>query len=78
MVEVKIPEDMWEDDSEGVITEWLSDDGSTVSQGEVIAEVMTEKVQHELAAPVGGVLRIRKKIDDVVVKGAVIAVIETM
>ncbi|MEO1231415.1 MAG: lipoyl domain-containing protein [Myxococcota bacterium] len=76
MVEVKIPPDLWEDDSEGVLTEWLCDDGAPVKEGDIIAEVMTEKVQHEVTAPVGGTLRTRVQIDDVVMKGSVIAIIE--
>ena len=75
-MDIKIPNDLWEDDSEGVLTAWLFDDGATVNQGDVIAEVMTEKVQHELTAPTAGVLRIRVQIDDVVTKGAVIATID--
>lgn len=75
-MEVKIPDDLWEDGSEGVITEWLADDGDTVRQGDIIAEVMTEKVQHEIRAPASGVLRPRVKIDEVVTKGAVIATVE--
>lgn len=76
MVEVKIPDELWEDDSEGVLTAWLFDDGASVSEGDVIAEVMTEKVQHEMTAPASGTLRLRVQLDDVVQKGDVIATIE--
>ena len=75
-MDITIPADLWEGDSEGVLTAWLFDDGATVREGDVVAEVMTEKVQYDLPAPGDGTLRIRVELDDVVVKGAVIATIE--
>ena len=73
--DIKIPEDLWEKDSEAVITTWLADDGATVSAGALIAEIMTEKVQHEIIAPADGVLKIVKEVDDIVKKGDVIGTI---
>ncbi len=71
-----IPADLWEEDTEAVITSWLSADGSQVSEGALIAEIMTEKVQHELQAPASGTLKILKQVDDIVNKGDVIGQVE--
>ncbi|SDJ58740.1 lipoyl domain-containing protein [Billgrantia gudaonensis] len=75
--DIRVPEDLWEGDTEGVITAWLVDDGATVAQGDLIAEMMVEKAQYEIEAPVSGRLVIAKEEDEVVAKGAVIATVET-
>lgn len=74
--DIVIPTDLWEEDEETVITNWLASDGGTVSEGALIAEIMTAKVQYEIHAPVSGTLRIEEKADAVVAKGAVIGKIE--
>ncbi|MCS6986962.1 MAG: lipoyl domain-containing protein [Sphingomonadaceae bacterium] len=75
--DVIIPHDLWEeDDKTGSIVVWLYRDGSTVRQGDVIAEVLVEKVTLELVAPASGVLRIRVEPEVVVSKGDLVAVIE--
>ncbi len=71
--EVKIPQDLWEDDDmEAVITNWLASEGATVRKGALIAEIMVEKSQYEVTAPVDGVLKISRQADDIVRKGDVI------
>ena len=50
-VAVNIPTNLWEEDSEAVITSWLVSDGGTVTEGQLVAEIMVEKVQHEVRAP---------------------------
>ena len=71
--EVKVPQDLWEDDNmEAVITNWLASDGATVRKGALIAEIMVEKSQFEVAAPADGVLSITRQADDIVRKGDVI------
>lgn len=75
-MDITIPPELWEGDAEGVLTAWLFDDGATVKKGDLLVEVMTEKVQYEITAPEGGVLRIRTEVDDVVTKGAVIGTID--
>lgn len=72
MVDVVIPDDMWDDDSEGAISAWFYEDGATVQQGAVIAEVMNEKVSMELAAPASGVLTIGVAAEEAVRKGQVV------
>ncbi|MDI5936457.1 lipoyl domain-containing protein [Halomonas kalidii] len=74
--EITVPEDLWEGDTEGVITAWLVDDGAEVAQGDLVAEVMVEKAQYEIEAPVSGKLSIAKAEDDVVTKGTTIARLE--
>lgn len=73
---ITIPADLWAEDTEGVITTWLASDGSAVAEGDLLAEIMSEKVQHELRAPAAGVLRIAKPADSIVAKGDVIGSIE--
>jgi len=73
---ITIPEDLWSDDDETVITNWLANDGDTVAKGALVAEIMTAKVQFEIHAPAAGVLRIKEGVDAVVGKGAVIGTLE--
>jgi pyruvate/2-oxoglutarate dehydrogenase complex dihydrolipoamide acyltransferase (E2) component len=76
MTEVVIPPDLWdEDDKTGSIVLWLYPDGATVRQGDVIAEVLVEKVTLELEAPASGTLRIRVEPEVVVNKGDTVATI---
>lgn len=70
--EIIIPTDLWEEDTETVITTWLVDDGATVQEGALIAEIMTAKVQYEVTAPASGTISITQQADSVVSKGAVI------
>ncbi|MDL0431573.1 lipoyl domain-containing protein [Marinobacter sp. TBZ242] len=73
--EVLIPRDLWEEDDEAVITSWLVSDGASVSEGDMIAELMVAKIQYELFSPATGTLTILKEIDDVVAKGDCVATI---
>lgn len=73
--DIIIPNDLWEEDSEAVITTWLASDGATVLQGALIAEIMVEKVQHEIFAPATGTLAILCQTDEVVAKGGVIGTV---
>jgi pyruvate/2-oxoglutarate dehydrogenase complex dihydrolipoamide acyltransferase (E2) component len=72
-VSVTIPTDLWEEDSEAVITSWLVGDGGAVSEGQLIAEIMVEKVQHEIRSPANGTISIAKPAESVVSKGDEIA-----
>lgn len=42
---------------EGTLTTWLAAEGETVTEGQIIAEVETDKVISQLEAPAGGILR---------------------
>lgn len=75
--DVIIPADLWdENDKTGSIVLWLYADGAAVKQGDLIAEVLVEKVTLELEAPASGTLRIRVEPEVVVNKGDTVAVIE--
>jgi pyruvate/2-oxoglutarate dehydrogenase complex dihydrolipoamide acyltransferase (E2) component len=58
MVDVTIPEEFWDDDSEGSISSWLFSEGDSVKEGDLIAEVTNEKAANELLAPASGRLNI--------------------
>ena len=75
MVAVTVPTDLWEEDTEAVITTWLVGDGGPVSEGQLIAEIMVEKVQHEVRAPASGTIKITQPAEAVVAKGAEIGTI---
>lgn len=74
--DIIIPQDLYEEDEEAAITNWLVSDGATVEAGALIAEIMTAKVQYEIQAPASGTIKILKEVDDVVAKGGVIGRIE--
>lgn len=57
-IDVIIDTDLWEEDAEGVISCWLFDDGETVAKGDILAEILVEKVTHEVEAPTAGALKI--------------------
>lgn len=73
MTKIMIEEDLWEEDVEGVITAWLFDDGDTISEGDVVADIMVEKVQHEIVSKVSGTLNIIVGEEETVAKGGTIA-----
>lgn len=73
--DVIVPVDLWEEDSEAVITSWLSSEGADVEEGDVIAELMVEKIQYELLAPAAGSLSIITDADEIVAKGNKVATI---
>lgn len=73
--DVVVPSDLWEEDSDAVITSWLASDGGEVSKGDVIAELMVEKIQYELVAPASGAIKIIKDVDEVVAKSERIATV---
>lgn len=69
MVGVTIPTNLWDEDTEAVITTWLVSDGGQVAEGQLIAEIMVEKVQHEVRAPASGTIKITQQAEAVVAKG---------
>lgn len=76
-VEMIMPK-MGESIIEGTILTWLKKEGDTIEQDESVLEVATDKVDTEVPATHGGVLKqILVKEGDVVAVGAPIAIIET-
>ena len=77
IVELKMPE-MGEGVDEGTIATWLKQPGDRVQEGEVIAELMTEKVNVEFPSPMSGkVVELLYEEGDVVKKDQAIARLET-
>ncbi|WP_299409244.1 lipoyl domain-containing protein [uncultured Roseobacter sp.] len=75
MTDIIIPTDLWEEDEDAVITSWLVNDGATVEEGALIAEIMTAKVQYEIHAPASGTISIKEEAEAVVPKGGVIGTV---
>lgn len=57
MSEIKVP-DLGESISEGTIYKWLVKEGDTVGQGDVLAELETDKVNLEISAEEDGVISV--------------------
>ena len=72
MIDIRVPEDLWEDDRQGVIVSWVYKDGARVETGKLITELMVEKTQLELFAPASGRLKILCAAEDVINKGQII------
>ncbi|MDF2158073.1 dihydrolipoamide acetyltransferase family protein [Algoriphagus sp. CAU 1675] len=76
-VEMLMPK-MGESIIEGTILTWLKKEGDTIEQDESVLEVATDKVDTEVPATHGGILKkILAKEGDVIAVGAPIAIIET-
>ncbi len=76
-VEMLMPK-MGESIIEGTILTWLKKEGDVIDQDESVLEVATDKVDTEVPATHGGILKkILAKEGDVVAVGAPIAIIET-
>jgi 2-oxoglutarate dehydrogenase E2 component (dihydrolipoamide succinyltransferase) len=58
------------------VSKWLRQEGETVAVGEPLVELETDKVDLEVAAPQGGVLKIDRKNGDDVKVGEVLGVVE--
>src|SRR5579862_7265651 len=54
-VEIKMPE-LGESVHEGTVSRWLKQVGDFVKEDEPVVEIMTDKVNTELAAPASGIL----------------------
>ena len=63
--------------TEGIITEWHFQEGDTVSEGDALLTVQTEKVDTDIEAPVSGTLvEVRYGVDAEVPVGEIVAYIE--
>lgn len=63
-------------EAEGVVATWFVDDGATVAQDQLIAEVAVDKVDVEVLAPQPGTVRIVVAEGEAAAQGAVIATID--
>jgi pyruvate/2-oxoglutarate dehydrogenase complex dihydrolipoamide acyltransferase (E2) component len=77
MIEVRMPH-LGEGVTEATIVHWLKAEGEPVREGEILAEIMTDKVNVEFESPAAGIVRKLHFPEEAVVKvGAVIALLET-
>ena len=60
-------------DAEGVLATWFVSDGDQVASGQLLGEVMVEKVSGEVTAPASGRVRLLVSEDQTVRQGEVIA-----
>jgi len=73
MTDVRIPDDLWDEDIEGAVSVWFFENGDSVNEGDTLCEVMAEKVTFEIAAPASGALTIVVEAEQAVSKGDAIA-----
>ena len=75
--ELKLPK-MGESVAEATLTAWLKEIGDTIEFDEPVVEIATDKVDSEVPSEKKGIL-IEKcfKVDDVILVGQTIAIIET-
>ncbi len=75
-VQIAMPE-MGESVTEGIVLEWHVAEGDTVSEGDTVVEVSTDKVDAEVPAPMDGVItKLLVAVDDEVPVGAPMAEME--
>lgn len=76
LVDIRIPE-IGEGVTEATVVQWLRSPGEAVKKGEVVVEIMTDKVSMEIDSPANGVLsEVLHGADDEVKIGTVIGRIE--
>lgn len=71
-MDIRISDDILDDDAEAVITVWFVNSGEHIIKNGLMVEIMAAKVQYEMVAPASGVLSIFSGVDSVVRKGDVI------
>jgi 2-oxoglutarate dehydrogenase E2 component (dihydrolipoamide succinyltransferase) len=77
LVDIHVPE-IGEGVTHATIVQWRKAAGDAVASGEVIVEIMTDKVSIEVESPASGVLReVLHAADDEVRIGAVVGRIES-
>lgn len=62
--------------AEGVLATWFVSDGDQVAGGQLLGEVMVEKVSGEVVAPTSGRVRLLVSEDQVARQGEVIAQVD--
>jgi pyruvate/2-oxoglutarate dehydrogenase complex dihydrolipoamide acyltransferase (E2) component len=63
-------------DAEGVLATWFVSDGDQVAGGQLLGEVMVEKVSGDVVAPAAGRVHLLVAEDQATRQGAVIAQVE--
>ncbi|HKX78303.1 MAG TPA: biotin/lipoyl-containing protein [Novosphingobium sp.] len=62
--------------TEGVLAEWLAEDGATIDAGQPLFAIESDKSTNEVEAPASGVLRIKAQPGETYEVGAVLGTIE--
>jgi pyruvate/2-oxoglutarate dehydrogenase complex dihydrolipoamide acyltransferase (E2) component len=62
--------------NEATLAEWMVNDGATVTQGQPLYALESDKSVQEVESPASGTLKIIAKVGDVYAVGAVLAEIE--
>jgi len=61
---------------EGTVTAWRKQEGDAVSEGEVLADVETDKINNELPSPISGIVaRILVPVGEAVPVGTTLAIV---
>jgi pyruvate/2-oxoglutarate dehydrogenase complex dihydrolipoamide acyltransferase (E2) component len=77
VTEVRFPQLSEEQpEAEGVLATWFVSDGDQVASGQLLGEVMVEKVTGDVVAPAAGKVRLLVTEDQTTRQGAVIARVE--
>lgn len=77
MTDVRFPQLSQEQpDAEGVLATWFVGDGDQVASGQLLGEVIVEKVSGEVLAPAAGRVRLLVAEDQTARQGVVIARVE--
>lgn len=77
MTDVRFPRLSQEQpDAEGVLATWFVSDGDQVASGQLLGEVMVEKVSGDVVAPAAGRVRLLVAEDQTTRQGAVIAQVD--
>jgi pyruvate/2-oxoglutarate dehydrogenase complex dihydrolipoamide acyltransferase (E2) component len=63
-------------EAEGVVSTWFARDGEQVAAGQLVAEVMVDKVSADVESPAAGVIRLIVAEEAIVRQGDVIAHVE--
>src|SRR3954451_11233262 len=75
-VQISMPE-MGESVTEGIVLEWHVAEGDTVSEGDTVVEISTDKIDAEVPAPADGVItKLLAAVDDEVKVGQALAEME--
>ncbi|MBW7858561.1 MAG: dihydrolipoamide succinyltransferase, partial [Leptonema sp. (in: Bacteria)] len=75
-LEIKVPP-MGESISEATVADWHKQAGDSVSTGDILVELETDKVTMEVPCPVNGVLKeIKFQTNDIVKVDDVLAIVE--
>ena len=62
--------------TEGVLAEWLAEDGATINEGQPLFSIESDKSTNEVESPASGVLRIGAAAGETYEVGALLGTIE--